>query len=268
MIREHQIAKIDLLKIDAEKSELDIIQGIDDRDWPKIAQLVIEIHDPTREAVKRIEELLAKKGFRCAVEHERLLEHSGLFNLYATRGEAAVDTGASHPRPVARGLRRTIQDFCTALRSFMNQSTAPLVLCVCPRTPAAAADAAQQAVLDEAEQTLLAAAGTIANVHTIGSASLLRHYAINDYYDPHSHHVGHIPYTPEGYAAIGTALVRTIYSLKRKPRKVIVLDCDNTLWKGVCGEDGALGNNVSSSNSRPAQVRRPGPSGFDGGETV
>ena len=250
MIREHQIAKIDLLKIDAEKSELDIIQGIDDRDWPKIAQLVIEIHDPTREAVKRIEELLAKKGFRCAVEHERLLEHSGLFNLYATRGEAAVDTGASHPRPVARGLRRTIQDFCTALRSFMNQSTAPLVLCVCPRTPAAAADAAQQAVLDEAEQTLLAAAGTIANVHTIGSASLLRHYAINDYYDPHSHHVGHIPYTPEGYAAIGTALVRTIYSLKRKPRKVIVLDCDNTLWKGVCGEDGALGIEVSEPYRR------------------
>jgi len=46
MIREHQIDKIDLLKIDAEKSELDILKGIDDRDWPKIAQLVIEIHDP------------------------------------------------------------------------------------------------------------------------------------------------------------------------------------------------------------------------------
>jgi len=111
MIREHQIDKIDLLKIDAEKSELDIIKGVDDRDWPKIAQLVIEIHDPTREAVKRIEDLLAKKGFRCAVEHERLLEHSGLFNLYATRAETAVDTGVSHPRQMAGDLRRTIQTF-------------------------------------------------------------------------------------------------------------------------------------------------------------
>jgi len=33
--------------------------------------------------------------------------------------------------------------------------------------------------------------------------------------------------------------------MKRNPRKVIVLDCDNTLWKGVCGEDGPLGIEVS-----------------------
>ena len=30
--------EIDLLKIDAEKSELDIINGIEDDDWPKIDQ--------------------------------------------------------------------------------------------------------------------------------------------------------------------------------------------------------------------------------------
>ncbi|PYJ79561.1 MAG: hypothetical protein DME22_25280, partial [Verrucomicrobia bacterium] len=42
IIRDNQIDKIDLLKIDAEKSELDIIQGIDERDWPKIDQIVIE----------------------------------------------------------------------------------------------------------------------------------------------------------------------------------------------------------------------------------
>ena len=46
IIRENQIDKIDLLKIDAEKSELDIINGIEDRDWPKINQIVLEIHDP------------------------------------------------------------------------------------------------------------------------------------------------------------------------------------------------------------------------------
>jgi len=245
MIREHQIDKIDLLKIDAEKSELDILKGIDDRDWPKIAQLVIEIHDPTRKAVERTKDLLAKKGFRCAVEHERLLEHSGLFNLYATRVETAAETSVGQSPPMAGDLGRTIQDFCTALRSFMNQAAAPLVLCLCPRFPAATAAADRQAVLDEAEQALLAAVGTIPNVHTISSASLMRHYAVKDYHDPQSHHLGHIPYTSEGYAAIGTALVRSISGMKRNPRKVIVLDCDNTLWKGVCGEDGPLGIEVS-----------------------
>ena len=57
-------------------------------------------------------------------------------------------------------------------------------------------------------------------------------YPVSDYYDPHGHHAGHIPYTADSYAAIGTALVRTIYNLKRSPFKVIALDCDNTLWKG------------------------------------
>ena len=258
IIRENRIEKIDLLKIDAEKSELDIINGIEDRDWPKINQIVIEIHDRTHEAVKRVEELLIKKGYRCVVEQEKLLEHAGLVNLYATRSDAvdwihgdsgdvkAISTGMGESREMTGSLRRNTRDFCVALRSFMSQTTVPLVLCLGPRTPAAEADAKQKAALDDAEEALLAEAGRIANVHAIGSALPLRGYPVNDYYDSHSHHVGHIPYTPEGYAAIGTAIVRTIFNLKGNPFKVIVLDCDNTLWKGVCGEDGPSGIEVAA----------------------
>jgi len=258
IIRENHIDKIDLLKIDAEKSELDIIKGIEDGDWPKIDQIVIEIHDRTRESVKRIEDLLIQKGYRCAVEQETLLEHAGLFNLYAIRGEVSdeiisdsrhietVATEMGQARQTAGSLKRNIEDFRAALRSFMHQTTVPLVLCICPRSPAAEADAPLKAALQEAEEILLSEAGTIANVHTISSASLLRQYPVNDYYDSHSHHIGHIPYTPECYAGIATALVRTIFNLKRDPFKVIVLDCDNTLWKGVCGEDGPLGIEVTA----------------------
>src|SRR5205823_13156871 len=52
---------------------------------------------------------------------------------------------------------------------------------------------------------------------------------------PHSDQLAHIPYTAPGYAGVGTALVRTIHHLRSQPFKVIVLDCDNTLWQGVCG---------------------------------
>lgn len=258
IIRENQIDKIDLLKIDAEKSELDIIKGIEDHDWPKIDQIVIEIHDCTHEAVKRIEDLLIERGYRCAVEQETLLEHAGLFNVYATRGGGgdeirsdsadveAIATGMPQAHQTAAGLKRSIQDFCAALRSFMNQATVPLVLCLCPRTPAAETDAELKAALDDAEAALLSEAGRIASVHIISSASPLRHYPVNDYYDPHSHHAGHIPYTPECYAAIGTELVRAIFNLKKDPFKVIVLDCDNTLWKGICGEDRPLGIEVTT----------------------
>jgi len=237
IIREQQLDRIDLLKIDAEKSELDILKGIEERDWPKIGQIVIEIHDPSGEALGRVRDLLIGKGYRCAVEQETLLERAGLFNLYATRREAGEvsSTGA------AAVLERNIQEFCAALRSFMNQATAPLVLSICPRTPAAETDAGLKAALDEAEQKLAAEAAAMSNVRVIGSASALQRYPLDDYYDPHAHRVGHVPYTQEGYAAIGTAIFRAIYNLGKRPFKVIVLDCDNTLWKGVCGEDGPGG---------------------------
>ena len=153
IIRENQIDKIDLLKIDAEKSELDIIEGIDDRDWPKIDQIVIEIHDRTREAVKRIEDLLIEKGYRCAVEQETLLEHSGLFNLYATR-DGRTSRRLS-PRAVPRWVRQPEAKYSGLLRraAVVHESgSVPLVLCVCPRTPAAEADAELKAALDDAEE--------------------------------------------------------------------------------------------------------------------
>ncbi|MGH8686773.1 MAG: FkbM family methyltransferase, partial [Burkholderiales bacterium] len=239
IIREHGIERIDLLKIDAEKSERDILEGIDEEDWPKIAQLVVEIHDPTHESVGRVRALLSAKGYRCEVEHEPLLEHSGLFNLYAIRDEARP---ASRPND---GLQRNVRDFCAALDGFMKQSSAPLILCVCPRTPAARTDRELCAALNDAERSLLAQAGGLPNVLALGSDAALGRYRLADYYDPHGHRLGRIPYTPACYAAIGTALYRTIFNLRRKPYKVIVLDCDDTLWRGACGEDGPMAVELS-----------------------
>lgn len=237
IIRDNKLARIDLLKIDAEKSELEIINGIAEQDWPKIGQIVIEIHDRTRETVKSIENLLAAKGFHCARGQEDALKDSGLVNLYATRADVKHEV-----RPVS-SLWLNIRDFSTALRSFMSQTTAPLVLCVCPPNPAASAEL--KMTLHDAEQSLLAQTAGIPNVHTIESASPLRLYPLTEYYDPDSRLLGHVPYTTECYAAIGTSLSRTVFHLRRKPFKVIALDCDNTLWKGLCGEDGPLGVEVN-----------------------
>jgi FkbH-like protein/FkbM family methyltransferase len=250
IIRENRIERIDLLKIDAEKSELDIVRGIEESDWPKIGQIVVEIHDPSGEAVRRIESFLRAKGYRCAVEQERLLERSGLSNLYATRDHADA-AAAIDPAPrLAAGLQRNVRDFCAALAQYAKQATAPLILCVCPRAPAAQADADLNAALDDAERTLLAQARALANVRAISSAQPLARYPLGDYYDAHGHQLGRIPYTPECYAAIGTEVYRALFNLKRRPLKAIVLDCDNTLWRGVCGEDGALGVEVSAPYRR------------------
>ncbi|HSD64477.1 MAG TPA: HAD-IIIC family phosphatase, partial [Ignavibacteriaceae bacterium] len=58
---------------------------------------------------------------------------------------------------------------------------------------------------------------------------------------------GHIPYTPGFYASLGTTIFRKSFSLINSGCKVIVLDCDNTLWKGICGEDGYDGIQITEN---------------------
>lgn len=50
--------------------------------------------------------------------------------------------------------------------------------------------------------------------------------------------LGRIPYTDEYFAALATVAVRHWDAMTRPPYKVIAVDCDNTLWAGICGEDG------------------------------
>jgi FkbH-like protein/FkbM family methyltransferase len=248
IIRTHKLDRIDLLKIDAERSELDIIRGIDDGDWAKIGQLVIEVHDRSRGMIAQIEALLTEKGFRCAVEREDLLEHSGLYNVYATRD--AETPGVATPRPAANALHHNVADFSGALAALMRQRVAPLVLCVCPPTPVPDAKTLTRDDLVSAEDALLAAVAAIPNVYTIASKDSLRRYPVAEYYDAHTQQLGHVPYTPAAYAAIGTEVFRALCRAKRTPFKAIVLDCDNTLWKGVCAEDGADGVEITPSHRR------------------
>ncbi len=49
------------------------------------------------------------------------------------------------------------------------------------------------------------------------------------------------PYSEIMWHAIGDQLSRVIKSRNISPKKVIVLDCDNTLWGGIVGEDGIAG---------------------------
>jgi FkbH-like protein len=49
------------------------------------------------------------------------------------------------------------------------------------------------------------------------------------------------PFTDQFLLEAGTLLGRMVVTIRQPPRKCIVLDCDNTLWGGVVGEDGIAG---------------------------
>ncbi|CAN0313578.1 unnamed protein product, partial [Ectocarpus fasciculatus] len=61
------VDKIDLLKIDVERAELDVLLGIEQQDWPKIKQVVAEVH-PVGDRVTRTRELLRRHGYDVSVQ--------------------------------------------------------------------------------------------------------------------------------------------------------------------------------------------------------
>ena len=65
-------------------------------------------------------------------------------------------------------------------------------------------------------------------------------YEVETIIDEDTDNMGHIPFTQEYFAALGTYIARKIRSYKSRAYKVLALDCDNTLWKGVVGELGAM----------------------------
>ncbi|MGW3991333.1 FkbM family methyltransferase [Streptomyces sp. NPDC004830] len=85
VIREQGIERIDLIKIDVQKSERQVIDGIDEQDWPKIQQMVLEVHDADGE-VDRLLQLLRGHGFEVLAEQDEMYVGTDIHNIYAVRG--------------------------------------------------------------------------------------------------------------------------------------------------------------------------------------
>jgi amino acid adenylation domain-containing protein/FkbM family methyltransferase len=93
-IQEHGIERIDLIKIDVERDELAVLDGIAVADWPKIQQIVAEVHDggdTLRDVIARLEQ----QGFEVTADHDGTLDETSLWHVYALRQRVC---GASPPR--------------------------------------------------------------------------------------------------------------------------------------------------------------------------
>jgi hypothetical protein len=99
MIDEVGVRTIDLIKIDAQRAEYDVLQGIEARHWPMIQQITMEVHDedgsPTEGRVEQVKALLDGQGFRVSVAVEEMLRGTGRYAVYAVRPGYDSD-----PRPI------------------------------------------------------------------------------------------------------------------------------------------------------------------------
>ena len=82
IIAAHGVRQIDLLKVDVQKSEIDVLNGIGEGDWKRIRQIVIEVHD-VHGRLEKIAGLLNERGFEVKAEQDDMYEELIMYNLYA-----------------------------------------------------------------------------------------------------------------------------------------------------------------------------------------
>lgn len=136
-------------------------------------------------------------------------------------------------------LDKATHEFIDAVRQVKLR--APLFIYLCPPSPETADMDSIQAAVKHIEAALVGLKG----ITLLQADELCERYALSEIHDPQTDDIGHIPYTRAWFVALGTELVRKAHSVSCPPYKVIALDCDNTLWQGVCGEEGALGVHIS-----------------------
>ncbi len=128
IMRAEGVSRIDLLKIDVEKSERDVLAGIDEADWPLIEQIVMEVEDSDG-ALFEIRREIERHGFTLTVEQEGELTGTSLYKLYARRA-GAVSGDAARLTPVlpryhsVEGMQETVrQALATLLPAHMVPAT-------------------------------------------------------------------------------------------------------------------------------------------------
>ena len=102
VIAETGVGRIDLLKLDVEKSELDVLAGIGEENWPIIRQIVVEVHD-IDDRISKMSGLLDERGFDCVVHQKRALAGTGIYQIYAARRAARDGRGAGREAALSAG---------------------------------------------------------------------------------------------------------------------------------------------------------------------
>ncbi|MBB5873911.1 FkbH-like protein [Allocatelliglobosispora scoriae] len=149
----------------------------------------------------------------------------------------ATATGVAAVLVRIEDLDGAVSELAAALRAAAQRAATPVLLAVCPPSPA------RQTADEQAARELLDAVADVPNIHPVPVGGW---YRVPDPHDAYAEQLGGVPYSPAYFAALGTALHRTGQAIGTPRPKVLVVDCDNTLWDGAVGEEGADGVHIGA----------------------
>jgi FkbH-like protein len=135
-------------------------------------------------------------------------------------------------------IKKNVDELIESFKTYNNISDIPTIVCLCPASVILLADNDIANKINSMEEMVYNDLISLNNIYPVKSSEIFNLYNVPNYYDFNADKIGQIPYTPKFYSSIGTILARKLYSFTNLPFKAIILDCDNTLWRGICGEDG------------------------------
>ena len=190
---------------------------------------------------------------------QQLLDPAGL--LGANRGGLNVvlvrledwwrDAAEPEPGPGQQTARREklqghADELIEALQAAAARSRVPYLLCLCPVSQWVKTDPVLADMLQRVERHIVRSLEGSSGIYAVTPAQTAALYPVFGYEDLQADSLGHVPYTQEWFQAMASMIARRFYRLQAPPHKVLALDCDETLWRGVCGEDGPLGVRVDA----------------------
>ncbi|MCW8128234.1 amino acid adenylation domain-containing protein [Microbulbifer halophilus] len=144
--------------------------------------------------------------------------------------------------PDAATLEGNVAQFCDALTAAAAGSAVPYLLLIAPVSPRVLAYPDLNSVYRHWEQRLIQLAAQLPAVHLVEGRKVIESFNLAEgWFDEDSEQLAHLPYSADAMTGLAVGAVRAWHSVERAPAKVVVVDCDQTLWGGVCAEVGAEG---------------------------
>ena len=138
-----------------------------------------------------------------------------------------------------------LNDMVFALNRLQKTMRVPLLILLTPTKTATIEEKQYYATL---ENSLRLAIEPNINTILITSETIQAQSKTPFIFDSLTEKYGHMPYTIDFYNSLATLIARKYSMLTRKPYKVIVLDCDGTLWNGFVEEDGIDGLTINDEH--------------------
>ncbi|HSE19514.1 MAG TPA: amino acid adenylation domain-containing protein [Pyrinomonadaceae bacterium] len=144
LLREEGIQRVGLLKIDVQRAEMDVLEGIREDDWTRIDQIVMEVHDKagqgTQGRLVLARKMLERRGFRVEVDQDQRMSGTDRYNFYCVREGMTYSPGRQNDHWRQNGRRVWKRDLSpgqikTFLKEQLPEYMVPAVIVMLKQLP-------------------------------------------------------------------------------------------------------------------------------------